>query len=118
MTQKIDPVKLKAAAEHLEWVCQQYPDVDKVQGLYKALLPMIEDAKAGRVTRPLPDRQSMPGRWAVSAEGEYREFRDPNVEGAYVDFGIEMCGGLNEEEQQIIGRMAAMAAQMEKGRQS
>jgi hypothetical protein len=32
MTQQIDPVKLKAAAEHLEWVCQQYPDNDDVQG--------------------------------------------------------------------------------------
>ena len=53
MTQKIDPVKLKAAAEHLEWVCQQYPDNEDVQGLYRGLQTMIEDAKAGRVTVPI-----------------------------------------------------------------
>jgi hypothetical protein len=26
MTQAIDPIKVKAAAEHLEWILNQYPD--------------------------------------------------------------------------------------------
>lgn len=102
MTQKIDPVKLKAAAEHLEWVCQQYPDNEDVQGLYNGLLPMIEEAKAGRVTEPLKDYYDIPSRWAVSAEGMYRQYTDPDVEGAYVDFATEMEGGLSDAAKQII----------------
>ena len=31
MTQTIDPIKLKAAAEHLEWVLKQYPYSGDVQ---------------------------------------------------------------------------------------
>ena len=31
MTQTIEPVKLKVAAEHLEWVLKQYPDSEDVQ---------------------------------------------------------------------------------------
>jgi hypothetical protein len=43
MTQAIDPVKLKAAAEHLEWVLRQYPNkpavvqVDLRQGAQSCL---------------------------------------------------------------------------------
>ena len=46
MTQKIDPAKLKAAAERLEWVCQQYPNEESVQHVLKVMQPMIDDAKA------------------------------------------------------------------------
>lgn len=60
MTQAIDPVKLKAAAEHLEWVLKQYPDSDDVQDLYQGLQPLIEDAKAEEVLEPL-DRRKIPG---------------------------------------------------------
>ena len=41
MTQIIDPIKLKAAAEHLEWVLQQYPDSEDVQSLLQALQPLM-----------------------------------------------------------------------------
>lgn len=107
MTQQIDPVKLKAAAEHLEWVCQQYPNDEKVQGLYRGLLPMIEDAKAGRVIEPIKDYYDIPSRWAVSAEGMYRQYTDPNVEGAYVDFATEMEGGLTEQDRQFLEKWEA-----------
>ena len=107
MTQQIDPVKLKAAAEHLEWVCQQYPNDEKVQGLYRGLLPMIEDAKAGRVIEPIKDYYDIPSRWAVSAEGMYRQYTDPNVEGAYVDFATEMEGGLTEQDRQFLAKWEA-----------
>jgi hypothetical protein len=100
MTQQIDPVKLKAAAEHLEWVCQQYPDNDDVQGLYRGLQTMIEDAKAGRVTEPVAD--FTPYRWAVSIEGMYRQYTDPDVEGAFYKFRTEMEGGLSDAAKQII----------------
>lgn len=101
MTQKIDPVKLKAAAEHLEWVCQQYPNEGRVQGLLQGLKPLIDDAKAGRVLTPIPDNQKLPSQWAVSSEGLFRDFMEPDVEGAYVDFGTEMRGGLSEEDKEI-----------------
>jgi hypothetical protein len=118
MTQKIDPVKLKAAAEHLEWVCQQYPDNDDVQGLYRGLQTMIEDAKAGRVTEPLKDYYDIPSRWAVSAEGMYRQYTDPDVEGAYVKFAIEMEGGLTEQDKKRHARFAAIDAEIKVGGQS
>lgn len=62
MTQAIDPIKLKAAAEHLEWVLRQYPDSEDVQSLLRSLTPLIEDAKAGRVLEPL-DGIKIPGAW-------------------------------------------------------
>lgn len=101
MTQKIDPIKLKGAAEHLEWVCQQYPGEAAVQSLYQGLRPMIEDAKAGRVLVPIANRHDIPSRWAVSAEGLYRDYGNPSIESAYVAFAIEMEGGLSEEDKDI-----------------
>ena len=62
MTQAIDPVKLKAAAEHLEWVLKQYPDSEDVRSLLHSFTPMIEDAKAGRVLEPV-DSMKIPGAW-------------------------------------------------------
>lgn len=101
MTQHIDPVKLKAAAEHLEWVLRQYPDESSVQALLQELQPLIEDAKAGRVSSPIANRNDIPSRWAVSAEGLYRAYVDPDIEGAYVAFAIEMEGGLTEDGKEI-----------------
>jgi hypothetical protein len=49
MTQAIDPIKLKAAAEHLEWVLKQYPDDAVVQGMLHGLWSLIEGAKTGRI---------------------------------------------------------------------
>ena len=118
MTQKIDPIKLKAAAERLEWVCQQYPGEAAVQSLYQGLRSMIEDAKAGRVLVPVAHRQDIPSRWAVSAEGLYREYANPSIESAYVAFAIEMEGGLTEQDQRIIARMKAHRDSLLKGKQS
>lgn len=101
MTQKIDPAKLKAAAERLEWVCQQYPNEKRVQGLLESMRPLIEDAKAGRVHAPIADRHDIPARWAVSGEGLYRDYKDPDVENAYVAFAIEMEGGLSQDDLDI-----------------
>ena len=116
MPQTIDPVKLKAAAEHLEWACQQYPDVEAVQALHQALRPMIEDAKAGRVLVPVADRHDIPARWAVSAEGLYRDYLDPDIEGAYVAFAIEMEGGLTEQDKRILADMEVQRDAILKGR--
>lgn len=118
MTNKIDPIKLKAAAEHLEWVCQQYPNEEKVQGLYKALQPVIEDAKAGAIQKPIEDRFKLPFRWAVSSEGMLSQFVDPDVEAAYVQFGVELEGGLTEQEKRSLEKMEAYRATLVKKAQS
>lgn len=100
MTQAVDPVKLKAAAEHLEWVLQQYPDSDDVQSLLRSLTPLIEDAKAGRVVAPV-DGMKVPGAWNFS-DGRYVPYQHPSVDGAYSDFVTELEGGWTEEEKQLI----------------
>lgn len=74
MTQTVDPIKLKAAAEHLEWVLSRYPDSEDVQDLYRALLPLIEEAKAERVHDPL-ERQDVPCGYNF-ADGVYRPYTD------------------------------------------
>jgi hypothetical protein len=106
MTQTIDPIKLKAAAEHLEWVLTQYPHDDEVQGLLRALFPLIETAKAGRVHEPL-ERQDIPCRRNF-AEGAYRPYTNPSVDEAYVRFSIEMRGGLSEKEKLNILQLEEM----------
>lgn len=101
MTQTIDPFKLKAAAEHLEWACQQYPDVEGVQALLHDLMPMIEDAKAGKVLEPITDWYGMPYRWAMSGERLFDAYKEPNIETAYGSFADEMAGGLTEDDKEI-----------------
>ena len=106
MTQTINPDKLKAAAEHLEWVLNQYPNETVVQGLHRALLPQIEDAKAERVLEPV-SRKDIPGRYNFG-DGIYRLYENPNVENAYVDFVREMRGGLTEQEKSLISDTQAI----------
>lgn len=106
MTKTIDPDKLKAAAEHLEWVLSRYPDSDDVQGLLHALLPLIEDAKAERVHEALV-RQDIPCSYNF-ANGVYRPYTDPNVDEAYVRFSIEIRGGLSEKEKLNILQLEEM----------
>ncbi len=45
----IDPIRLKAAAEHLEWVLEQYPVEPTVQNMLEGLRLLIEGAKAAEV---------------------------------------------------------------------
>ena len=101
MTQKIDPIKLKAAAEHLEWVCQQYPNEERVQGLLESMRSLIGAAKAGKVAQPFADEHRFPAQWTVFSEGLFRDYCDPNVEGAYGDFTDELRGGLTEDDREI-----------------
>jgi hypothetical protein len=106
MTQTIDPAKLRAAAEHLEWVLDQYPDNDDVQSLLRALRPLLEDAKAGRITQPI-DSHNVPAAYSVG-EGRYAPFRHPNVGQAYVSFGVALRGGYTEQEHRILAKIEAM----------
>lgn len=115
MTQAIDPVKLRAVAEHLEWVLQQYPDSGDVQSLLRALTPLIEDAKSGKVLEPA-ERRDIPGAWNFS-DGRYIPYCDPNVDQAYSDFITEMEGGLTEEDRKRIARLDAMRNAMMSGSQ-
>lgn len=104
MNQTIDPIKLKAAAEHLEWVLKQYPDNEDVQALLSGLTPLIEDAKASRVLQPL---ERIPFEYNFS-DGVYIPYKHPSVGAAYAAFAIEMGGGLTEEDEQRIARMQAI----------
>lgn len=106
MTQRIDPVKLKAAAEHLEWVLKQYPDSEDAQGLLHSLAPLLEDAKTGKLLTPV-DRMKIPGAWNFS-DGRYIPYDNPSVDEAYSNFITEMEGGLTEEDRQRIARLDAM----------
>lgn len=106
MIQRIDPAKLKAAAEHLEWVLKQYPDCEDVQGLLNSLATLLEEAKAGRVEEPV-DSMKIPGAWNFS-DGRYVPYKDPSVDSAYVAFVVEMEGGLSEQEKQLNARMETL----------
>ena len=108
MPQPVDPIKLKASAEHLEWVLNQYPESDDVQALYRALLPLIEKAKAGDVVEPA---ESIPGGYNF-ADGRYLQYQEPSVDAAYASFSVEMRGGLTEQDKRRIARMDAMRKAM------
>ena len=104
MTQSIDQVRLRAAAEHLERVFGHYPEHAQVQGVCDALALLISDAKAGRIHEPL-DLREIPGGWHL-AEGTFRDLRDPNVEQAYGALATELQGGWSDRERRLLARMA------------
>lgn len=106
MAQAIDPIKLKAAAEHLEWVLRQYPDAPAVQALLASLTPIIVVARAGRVVAPCEPEQ-VPGVYDF-ANGLYVPFKNPDVGDAYAAFRIELSGGLSQQDEQRLARMEAM----------
>lgn len=116
MPQTIDPVKLKAAAEHLEWVLKQYPDSDHVQSLLRSLTPLIEDAKSGKLLEPI-ERRDVPGAWNFG-DGRYITYKHPSGDDAYVEFSVELRGGRTEQDKQRIARMDAMRKTMSQGPQS
>jgi hypothetical protein len=105
MNQTIDPIKLKAAAEHLEWVLKQYPNEAVVQDLLQSLLPLIEAAKAGQVLVPM-DRRDIPGGYFLG-DGVYIPYTSPSIEDAYGNFVTEAEGGLNEDEKKFLTEMVA-----------
>jgi len=113
MTQTIDPIKLKAAAEHLEWMLKQHPDSDDVQSLLHSLIPLIEDAKAGKIREP---RDRIPGAYN-NADGRYIPYKNPDVGDAYARFVIEMGGGLTEQDRHRLARIEAMLASERKDSQ-
>lgn len=115
MTESIDPLKLKASAEYLEWVLTQYPASDDVQGLLHALWPLIESAKAGKVLGPV-DRRDIPCGHNF-ADGIYRPYANPNVDEAYVRFSTELRGGLTEQDKQRHARMEALRSPDKRGSQ-
>ncbi len=117
MAQTIDQANLKAAAEHLEWVLRQYPDNEDVQALLRGLLPLIEEAKAGRVREPV---ERIPFEYNF-ADGMYVPYKDPSVGGAYADFATEMRGGTTGKEKQLLARAKAyqqVSISCSQGRQS
>lgn len=106
MTQQIDPAKLRASAEHLERVLNQYPDSEDVQSLLRALRPLLDDAKAGRISQPI-DSVGVPGAYNFG-DGLYVPYRDPDLGHAYSRFITELQGGLTEQERRVLSKIAAM----------
>lgn len=106
MTQTIDPAKLKASAEHLEWTLSQYPGNEDVQGLLHSLRPLIDAAKAGMVTQPV-ERSDVPGAYNFG-DGLYIPYKNPSVGEAYTRFRTELRGGLTERDKQRHARLEAL----------
>ncbi len=106
MTQTIDPAKLKAAAEHLEWTLKQHLDNQDVKGLLEELTPLLQAAKSQQVSETL-DRWQIPGAKEF-ADGSFIGFDDPNIEEAYYDFSAELRGGRTEQELQLIAQIESM----------
>ena len=100
MTQMINPQKLKAAAEHLEWVLSQYPGIRSIQSLLESLRPLIEAAETGSILEAI-DQMDIPGAYNL-ADGKYMQYKVPSVGEAYVRFSIELRGGVTEQEKRII----------------
>lgn len=113
MAKIIDPIKLKAAAEHLEWVLRQYPASEDVQALLRALAPIIERAKAGLVGAPI-DRIEIPCAYNY-ADGVYVPYKQPNVGDAYAKFVTEMEGGDSEDDAEILAYIKNRKAEINAG---
>jgi hypothetical protein len=109
VTQTINPEKLKAAAEHLEWVLSQYPDEPVVQELAAALAPLIESAKAFGILSPI---ERIAGGHAFG-DGQYRPFAAPNIDNAYATFAIEISGGLSDNDLARLERLSKLRAARE-----
>lgn len=106
-SRRIDPVRLKVAAERLERVLKQYPGSDDVLGLLLALESLINAAKAMDLSSPM-DRADIPGAYNF-ADGVYRSYDDPDVEEAFVAFSIELRGGLTDQEKLLHERIMKIA---------
>lgn len=117
-TRKIDSDKLKAAAEHLEWTLHQHHGSDQVETMMTTLAPLIADAKNRNITKPFTDQQKIPFEWSVSADGHYREYKNPSIESAYVAFTIELRGGLTEEDEEINSIIDKLRGNSKAGNQS
>lgn len=108
MTKTIDPIKLKAAAEHLEWVLRQYPGDEHVQALLEGLLPLIEEAKAQRISESL---DTIPFAYNF-ADGTYVPYKNPSVGDAYAAFATQMAGGVSDAGLEIEAYIRAKKASM------
>lgn len=107
MSRPIDPVKLKASAERLEWVLGQYLYSDDVRALSRDLAPLIEAAKAGRILVPIDESTPIPGSRNF-ADGIFIEYSEPSVDGAYADFITELEGGVTDIDLEIRAQIDAM----------
>ncbi|WP_147455630.1 hypothetical protein [Solilutibacter pythonis] len=106
MTKTINPGRLKAAAEHLEWVLRQYPDNKDAQELLISLMPLINKAKFGELKYPT-ERIDIPGFYSFS-EGLYTPYKDPSIGKAYTEFSTEARGGHTDQEKRIIKNIESL----------
>lgn len=99
----IDKARLKAAAEHLEWVLLQYPDSAIVRSLHRSLSPLIDAAKANAI-ESIVEMNDVPGAYNFG-DRLYSQFSEPDVDDAYVQFCVELEGGLTDQENRQIAEM-------------
>lgn len=116
MAKLIDSIKLKESAQHLESVLMQYPDSDDVMALLRALRPLLELAKDGRISTPIESSRQIPGAYQLS-DGAYVPYSNPSVGNAYAAFVVEMKGGLSKEEQELRTRIGELRKSQGNGHQ-
>ncbi|WP_093561164.1 hypothetical protein [Pseudoduganella namucuonensis] len=86
----MDQVLLVKSAEKLEKLLAQYSPIDsEVSDLFEALSKLINDARTGKIVKPLEWRD-VPGACNFS-EGNLRKY--DALETAYAEFKIEITGG-------------------------
>lgn len=73
----------------------------KVSGLYRDLKPYIEQAKRKEIKIPM-DKFSLPGGYLFN-EGELTPY--PEIERAYVNFRMQISGGLSEKAKRVLKRI-------------
>lgn len=71
---------------------------EAISVVYSALRPFIEKAKSGSIEDPVDDA-SIPGNYQF-VEGELAI--SPEFQNAYVDFRVNLRGGLTPKEQELI----------------
>lgn len=100
MTQAIDQVRLRAAAERLEWALSKHEGDAYARALLQSLMPLLDAAKAERIREPI-DQHDVPGAYNFG-DGRFSGLQEPNVDNAYSAFATELAGGLSERERRII----------------
>ena len=101
MTNSIDQLRLRAAAEQLEVALLQHADDAYARALLQSFAPLLEAAKAERLREAI-DQHDVPGAYNFG-DGRFSGLQAPNVDDAYAAFATELAGGLSGRERQIIG---------------
>jgi len=98
----MNKIDLKKAAENLEKQFMEGDLPSSIKNLEEPLNPIIQKSKAMEVGSPV-DENSIPGAYHFG-EGLMRGC--PDFEEAYVEFRIQVSGGVSPEMQDILDSMS------------